>query len=331
MIAILLLILWGAGCGLNEEPDLSCQLAVPQGFTVPELPEDNQLTESRIALGKRLFHDPALSRDYTLSCAGCHQQEKAFTDGVPVSIGIKNRVGNRNSPTLVNLAWQPYFFAEGGNPSLAMQAMGPIGEPHEMGFNAREAVDRLALIESYQEEAQKAYGREFDLFVLTRALAAFERTFISGNSPFDQYQYQGKENVLSESAKRGLDLFTSDRAACANCHPAPLFTDFSFQNIGLTNEYADPGRFRITMDTVDHGKFKVPSIRNVALTAPYMHDGSIESLSVVIEHFDQGGAGHVNQSPNVRPLGLTTQEKADLLAFLESLTDQEFVENPNFK
>ncbi|MFK7969802.1 MAG: cytochrome-c peroxidase [Bacteroidia bacterium] len=326
----LLLMIWGAGCGENDAVQ-PYELAVPQGFPSPMIPDDNILNHERIALGKKLFFDKALSRDYSISCASCHHQEKAFTDGRPLSQGIKGQIGNRNSPTLVNLAWQPYFFAEGGSPSIEMQSLGPIEEAHEMGFNAREAVDRLAKIEAYQKEAQIAYGREFDLFVLTRGLAAFERTMVSGNSPFDQYQYQGNDTALNESEKRGLAVFTSEKAQCATCHPAPLFTDYSFHNIGLELEYEDEGRYRLTADKEDIGKFKVPSLRNIALTGPYMHDGRFETLEEVVEHFDGGGVTHPNVSEIIRPLGLTESEKIDLVAFLKSLTDQNFVTNPAFQ
>ena len=328
---VLLLLLGGAGCGEIVVLEVPYTLAVPQGFPAPDIPADNAMTADRIALGKRLFYDKALSRDYSISCADCHRQELAFTDANPVSVGIQGRLGTRNSPTLVNLAWQPYFFVEGGSPSLEMQALGPIGETHEMGFNGKEAVDRLSADSSYQQSARKAYGRNFDAFVMLRALAAFERTLISGNSPFDQYQYQGQEEALSEAAKRGLAIFTSERAACNTCHPAPFFTDFSFQNIGLRTEYIDPGRFRVSLDSADWGKFKVPTLRNIAKTAPYMHDGSLATLEEVIEHFDQGGVGHRNQSPHVQAIGLTSEEKTDLLAFLRSLTDEDFLRNPDFR
>lgn len=331
LFSILFLIIWGAGCENADIPQVPYELAIPVGFPQPDIPTDNTLTEERITLGKRLFHENALSRDYTIACASCHHQDKAFTDAEPLSIGIRNTIGNRNTPTLVNFAWQPYFFMEGGNRTLSMQSLGPIEEAHEMGFNAREAVDRLAMDSSYQRQARKAYDRNFDLFVLTRALEAFELTLISGNSPFDQYLYQHKPDALTETQKRGMEVFMGEKAACASCHPAPLFTDYSFQNIGLEQDYADHGRARVSGDSADIGKFKVPSLRNIALTAPYMHNGRFATLDEVVEHFNQGGVGHPNQSEVVKPLGLTNQEKEDLISFLEALTDQEFIENPAFR
>lgn len=303
-------------------------LSIPAGFPTPEIPADNALTQERVDLGKKLFFDKALSLDSSISCASCHKQELAFTDANPISIGIKGRKGFRNSPTLVNMAWQPYFFAEGGSPSLELQMVGPIEEHNEMGFNFALAIKRLAQDSEYQRLAQEAYDREFGAFVMMRSMAAFERTLVSGNSAFDKFYYQNQANALTDAAKRGWELFSSDKASCTSCHPAPLFTDFSIQNIGLSNYENDPGLYRGTVDSADIGKFKVPSLRNIALTGPYMHDGRMNSLEDVIAHFDQGGSNHANQSEKVRPLNLTEAEKSDLLAFLKSLTDTEFIQRP---
>jgi cytochrome c peroxidase len=326
-----LFVIFASACSptVQEVPE-PYSLNIQAGFPVPEIPEDNQLTQTRVDLGKKLFFEKALSLDSSISCGSCHKQELAFTDGKPISIGIKNREGFRNSPTLANMAWQPYFFAEGGSPSLKMQMVGPIEEHNEMGFNFALAIKRLAQAPEYQRLAQEAYEREFDAFVLMRAVAAFERTLISGNSPFDQFFYQNKPDAMSQEAKRGWEVFSSEKANCTSCHPAPLFSDFSIQNIGLENYENDLGLYRKTVDSADIGKFKVPSLRNIALTAPYMHDGGIPSLDQVIEHFNQGGHNHPNQSEKVRPLNLSEGEKSDLLAFLNSLTDTEFIQNPAF-
>ena len=318
------------GCQKDKPLELpGYKLAVPAHFPPPSIPLDNQLTQERVELGKKLFYDPVLSLDSTISCASCHPQSTAFADDLMVSTGIQGRMGFRNVPTLTNVAYHPYFFREGGNPSLEGQVLGPICAFDEMGFNARELANRLIGDPVYEPLAKDAYGRSIDLFVITRALAAFERTLISGNAPYDQY-ILGDENALSALEKQGLELFQSERTACATCHEGFDFSNYKFENIGLYEVYLDEGRYRITLDSADIGKIKVPTLRNVALTAPYMHDGSLPSLAEVIDHFDRGGSGHSNQSSDVKPLHLTQEEKNALLAFLHSLTDEEFIQNPNF-
>ncbi|MEL6734121.1 MAG: cytochrome c peroxidase [Bacteroidota bacterium] len=330
----LLILLFGLLACKQEAPVMvmtSVELEIPEGFPEMEIPENNALTEERIALGKKLFFDPSLSRDRTISCASCHLQSLAFTDGVSRSIGINQRLSLRNSPTLANVGFHPYFFAEGGSPTLELQVIGPIENPDEMDFTARELEDRLVMDEEYNRLAQEAYGRPMSMWVLVRAIASFERTMISGNSPYDFYLREGKSTLFSEQAKRGMELFFDDRLNCAQCHPAPLFTDFSLQNIGLTGYEEDAGRFRVTLDSADIGKFKTPTLRNIALTAPYMHDGRFETLDQVLDFFDRGGSGHFNQSEWVRPLGLTESEKKALKAFMEALTDDDFINQTSFQ
>ena len=305
-------------------------LEIPVGFPEPNIPEDNQLTESRILLGKMLFHDKALSVDSSISCASCHLQSHAFADSVAISPGVNGALGARNSPSLANLAWQENLFMEGGVPNLELQVLSPLADPHEMAFNSGPAAERLAENPVYADLSRKAYDREFDIYVITHAIASFERTLISANSSFDRYHFHGEENAMTESQKRGYSLFYSDSIGCGNCHSGPLLTDQDFHNIGLYEEYEDEGRARLTLKESDRGKFKTPSLRNVALTAPYMHDGSVGSLEEVIEHFNSGGVGHANQSGQIRPLHLNAQQKADLIAFLNSLTDKHFIENPDY-
>jgi cytochrome c peroxidase len=305
-------------------------LEVPPHFPQPEIPANNTLTAERVALGKKLFFEKALSRDSSLSCASCHPQHLAFADDNAISIGVKDRMGFRNVPTLTNVAYHPYFFREGGSPTLEAQVLGPICNFDEMGFNARELANRLKTDETYETLAQEAYGRSIDLWVVTRAIAAYERTMISGNSRWDQY-YLGDENALTESEKRGWELFSSERAACTQCHSGFDFSDYSFQNIGTHQEYKDLGRARVTVDSADIGKFKVPTLRNVELTGPYMHDGSFTSLEEVVAFLSQGGVGHFNQSEYVKPLNFTSQEQTDLVNFLKSLTDHDFVTDPAFR
>lgn len=311
-------------CQRNPEPvypDLApYELALPPGFSPPLSPADNELTRERVALGRALFYDPALSRDSSISCASCHHLSEGLADHNPVSVGIHGRKGFRNAPGLLNVAYHPYFFAEGGSPSLEFQVLGPLENEDEMGFNGAEAGKRLKDHPVYGPWSQRAYGREMGIYTVVRALAAFERTLISGYSPWDLYQ-QGDSAALSPAAQRGWALFKSDRLACSACHSGQDFTDYSFKSNGLYVDSPDAGRHRVTLDSADLGTFKVPSLRQLSLTWPYMHDGSLPSLEAVIEHYDAGGNGHPNQDPRIRPLGLGADEKADLLAFLNALTD----------
>lgn len=306
-------------------------LKVPIGFPDPNIPDDNKLTRSRIALGKQIFYDPILSKDSTRSCGSCHNQYLAFADSSVVSFGIEQRAGTRNSPSIANVAYQKALLREGGVPTLEMQVLVPIQEHNEFNYNMLLIVDRMKRIPAYVEAAQKAYNREIDPFVITRSIAAFERTLLSGNSPFDQWFYQKKNSAVGDNVKRGYSLFTNERLNCIKCHNGFLFTDQSFTNNGLYIDYPDSGRIRLTGLDVDRAVFKVPSLRNVGLTPPYMHDGSFKTLDAVIDHYQTGGKAHPNKSIFLKPFMLSAQERLDLLAFLNSLTDLEFIKNPEFK
>lgn len=327
----LLLILSVSGCKPDEVDalDSAYNLVLPAGFPSMNIPADNELTVVRVELGKMLFYDKALSRDSSTSCASCHLQSHAFSDVINKSIGIDGRTGMRNSPPLFNLGYHPYFFADGGVPTLELQVLAPVQDVNEMDHDFLQAVERLAQNPKYQELGKIAYDRDFDAFVLTRAIAAFERTMISGNSAYDKY-INGQGSAISDAAKRGLDLFNSERLSCSGCHSGFNFTDFSFKNNGLAVAYADTGRMRVTALPEDRDKFKVPSLRNIALTAPYMHDGSIATLPEVIEHYNSGGEANPHKDERIKPLLLTSQEKSDLLEFLYSLTDNEFITNPDY-
>lgn len=305
-------------------------LAVPPGFPAPDFPADNALNPARWTLGRRLFYDPVLSRDSTLSCASCHHPHRAFSDTVAFSPGVGGAPGLRNAPTLANVAYHPYFTREGGVPTLEMQVLVPIQEHNEFDFNILLIAERLARDTAYVRQSLEAYGRAPDAFVITRALACFERTLLSGGSDFDRYFFQGKNDALNGAQQRGMDLFFSTKTNCAQCHAGFNFTNYAFENTGLYADYPDPGRYRLTELESDRARFKVPTLRNAALTAPYMHDGSLPTLEAVVEHYDAGGQPHPNKSALVRPLGLTAGEKADLVAFLTSLTDDAFVNNPKF-
>lgn len=332
---LLILVLFSFSCKKEKHEDIIVNqpylLQYPVGFQPMNFPSGNELTTLRVALGKQLFFDKRLSRDSTIACASCHFQQHAFADFNQLSIGIENRKGFRNSPTLVNLGYHPYFFFDGGVPTLELQILAPIEDVNEMDFSVPGVVERLKDDAEIQQLSQLAYGRSFDPFVLTRSIAAFERTMISGNSRFDQYYYQGKTNALNDSEKRGMDLFFSNKTNCSNCHAGFNFTNYEFANIGLYETYTDSGRTRITLSTADRGKFKTPTLRNIAVTAPYMHDGNINTLEEVIAHFNSGGKNHPSKDVLIKPLNLTTTEKTDLVNFLKTLTDDEFLNNMEFK
>ncbi|MCB0597782.1 MAG: cytochrome-c peroxidase [Lewinellaceae bacterium] len=315
------------GNPLDETP---YSLELPAGFPYPEIPEDNELTVARVALGKRLFYDPILSADSTISCASCHKQSLAFADDVPISPGVQGRLGLRNAPTLANVAYLGRLNKDGGVVKLDLQPVVPIEDHNEMNLPLPEAERRLNAHPDYRDDFMRAYGKEASAFTLTRALGAFMRTLISGDSRYDRYN-NGAETALNAAEQEGMSLFFSERLGCGHCHQGFNLTDNSFRNNGLYTIYEDPGRSRVTLKTEDEGKFRVPTLRNIALTAPYMHDGSLPSLEAVIEHYNSGGSAHPNKDTLIHPLQLSETEKANLAAFLRTLTDNAFIANPAFR
>jgi len=311
-------------CEVDTPIIYSYQLDVPDGFPEINHPVDNLLNTERIALGKRLFYDPILSKDSTISCNSCHFQEYAFADNKVVSPGVENRLGNRNAMSLANLAYADFFLREGGVPTLEMQVLAPIEDHDEMDFNIVLVAERMQLDPTYRAQSIEAYNREPDAFVITRAIAAFERTLLSGNSNYDK-------NRMTAEERNGKALFFSDSLACSSCHGTFLFTNQGIENNGLYAQYSDSGRYRLTHIQEDIGQFKVPSLRNIELTAPYMHDGSVSNLEEVISHYESGGKGHFNQSPLVNGFSLNSTERENLKAFLLSLTDDDFIVNSDFQ
>lgn len=325
---ILLLIAACQSTTSVELQDRPLRVHVPKGFKPIKYPEDNEPTELRVLLGRHLFYDTRLSLDNTVSCGTCHVLSAAFTDGRKTSEGILKRIGKRNAPTLANVAWAPRFMMEGGVPTLEAQSLAPLHDTLEMGGDMMVAVAKLNRDEELRKLARAAYGRDsIDPFVITRALAAFQRTFITADSPYDRYK-NGKTDELTEAQIRGMELFNSTKTMCFSCHSGPNFTDYAFYNIGLYEEYADEGRQRLTGEDSDNGRFKTPTLRNIELTAPYMHDGSVSSLEEVIQLYNEGGKRHRNKDARIKPLHLTEQEQADLVAFMKALTDYNFVQNP---
>ncbi len=287
-------------------------------------PADNPSTPEKVALGKKLFFDKRLSLDGTVSCASCHDPHKAFTDQLTTSVGIKGQRTERNAPSILNSGFLKTVMFDAHLKTLELQVIVPLQEPTEMGHNMKKLIPQLRAIPEYQAAAQKIFQRDFDAFVLTRAIGAFERSLVSMNSRFDQYQ-AGNKKALSNDEQAGWKLF-SEKLYCIQCHPAPYFTTFEAANNGLYLDFGkDKGRFRINLDSSDIGKFKIPSLRNSELTFPYMHDGSIENLENVIAHYSQGGKKHPLQSSTIVPFNLSPKEQKQLTLFLKALTDTSYL------
>lgn len=296
-----------------------------QPLGVIPAPEDNLQTTDKVELGRKLFFDKRLSIDNTIACANCHIPEYAFTDRMRHSTGVEGRKTERNSPTLLNSAWLPTVMFDAHLETLERQVIVPIQEHNEMNITVGALIDKLNQIPEYREAAQRIYDRDFDAWVLTRSISAFERSLISQNSPFDQYYYGNDEKALTKSEIRGWKLF-SEVLYCTECHAPPHFTNYKADCNGLYNDYGpDQGRFRIHHDSTDIGKFKVPTLRNIELTFPYMHDGSKWNLDDVIDHYAKGGEVHVNKSPIIKPFDITQRERKDLLNFLKALTDTTYM------
>lgn len=289
--------------------------------------DDNDF--AKIELGRALFFDNRLSSDETVSCSSCHLPEMAFSDGLRVSIGVEGRHTERNSPSILNSKDLPTVMFDAHLPTLEQQVIVPIQEHVEMNMNMLDLITKLKAIPEYSKGARECYDREFDPWVLTRAIAAFERSLISKNSPFDQYYSNTNKEAISNSAKRGWKLF-SEELYCTQCHPAPNFTTHEAINNGLYANYgADKGRFRIFNDSNDIGKFKIPSLRNITLTGPYMHDGSIKSLKDVLEHYKRGGERHELKDERITSFSLSNEQEEDLLEFFSTLVDTSYMINFN--
>jgi cytochrome c peroxidase len=320
-------------------------LEIPQLFEEklisPVIPSNNPLTLEGIALGKKLFFDPILSGDGTQSCASCHNPQKAFTDTTQFSEGLDGNVGTRNSMPLFNLAWNfnERFAWDGKELSLERQALEPVTNPIEMHSNWKNVAEKLKNHSEYPTLFSQVFGlAAIDSTLVVKAISQFERTLISGDSKFDKY-LRG-ETTLTVHEKNGFNVFMDEaKGDCFHCHGSdnnPLWTDNAFHNNGLDENFTDLGLGRVSGDPADNGKFKSPSIRNLAFTAPYMHDGRFASLEEVINHYSEG----LKPSSTIDPLmkkvseggvGLSTQDKVDLKAFLLSLSDIDFVNNPKFQ
>ena len=306
-------------------------IKAPLGLPAVPIPADNPPTAETIALGRRLYYDPGLSVDGTVSCATCHSPGLGFTDGKPVSNGVQNKTGTRSAPTVINSAYNELQFWDGRAPSLEKQAEGPMANPVEMAHSLPGVVDHLQKDSSYRAQFKQAWGTDqITIDMVTKSIASFERTVLSGNSPFDRFYYGGDKKALSASAQRGLKVFQNPkRGNCAVCHTIDknyaLFCDNKFHNIGIgadtRGQFVDTGRYSQTKLDTDMGSFKTPTLRNVAQTAPYMHDGSMPDLKAVIDHYIGGGNSNPHLDKEIHVLDfLSGPEREDLQEFLKSLT-----------
>lgn len=365
-LVTLLLALIAAAVAVGAGPSGS---SPPLGLPPLFIPADNPQTPEKIALGDKLFNDKRFSSDGTVSCATCHDKAKAFGDALKVSEGVRKLTGTRNAPTVINSAYSTSMFWDGRATDLEDQSQHPFLNPVEMELANHDPILEIVRTDrAYSKAFKKVFGVSGDAIRMRhvqQAIAAFERTLISGNSPFDRYFYGGEPNALTEQQKRGFELFVN-KGRCVSCHRVEqtqaLFTDNRFHNIGVgindiqedvpqlatsflqskmtlqevdkavlsDRKTSELGRFAITK-TLDHlGSFKTPTLRNIAVTAPYMHDGSIATLRDVVVHYNNGGVTKEGDPVNdflsggIRPLNLTDPEIDDLVTFMEALTSPEF-------
>ena len=368
-IAVLCATFYLSGSSAAQEEEASARLhqasvraTISWGLPPVATPLDNPQTPEKISLGRKLYYDPILSVDNTVACATCHDPARAFTDGKQFAQGVKKQLATRNAPTVLNVAFLGNFFWDGRSPSLEKQVEDPVQNPREMGNTLQAVEKRLNQKQEYRQEFEKSFGPGRITFVnVAKAIACFERTLVSGGSPFDRFHYGGDKSALTPAAQRGLEVFLrKDKGNCASCHGVDnhyphfpfeensggvgkkkrfvtaaaipddetfaFFTDRKFHNTGVgadaQGHYSDLGRSVLTHKEEDEGAFRTPSLRNVALTAPYMHDGSLKTLKDVIDFYVRGGNPNPHQDELIHPLQLTDQEKADLLEFLQALTGE---------
>ncbi len=285
------------------------------------IPDSNPLTIEKVMLGRRMFFDRALSADRSVACASCHRPQLAFSDTVAFSTGVYSRTAARNTPSILNRAYGRAFFSDGRAASLEETVLQPIKNPLEMDLRLPELITRLAGDHSYQDKFGEAFEDGITEQNIARALASYVRTLRTGNAPIDRFM-NGERDALSAGAEAGLRLFVG-KANCIVCHNAPNFADERFHNTGVAwrgGMFVDSGRAAVSMRPDELGAFKTPSLRNVALTAPYMHDGTLETLEKVVDFYARGGTANPRLDPEIKPLNLTNEEKRQLVEFLKALT-----------
>ncbi|MEE9562628.1 MAG: cytochrome c peroxidase [Thermoanaerobaculia bacterium] len=321
----------------NEAPEAVDRQAlarierVPLGLPTVPIPADNPPTAAKIRLGRSLFLDQRLSSGGDLSCATCHQPEEGFTaNDTRTAVGNHGKILRRNSPSLFNVAFAAPFFHDGRQSELDLQPLEVLVDPEEMAFPSLDAaVARVKSLPEYETLFEETFEGPPSAQRIGRALGSYLRTLLSAESPFDRWYFGGETDAVAPAAKRGFFLFFGD-AGCVECHritqKAALFTDHAFHNTGVARAGSDLGRYEVTRDPLHRWQFKTPILRNVALTGPYMHNGSLPTLSELVDFYNGGGFPHEGTDPRLQPLGLSEQEKADLVEFLESLTGDNVAE-----
>ncbi|MBI5197554.1 MAG: c-type cytochrome [Nitrospirae bacterium] len=322
---VMLLSFFGATLG-HAAGETPYKPEIPLGLDSEsfDVTPDNPLTAEKVALGRILFFDKRLSKDGTIACANCHIPSLAFTDAQPVSAGIHRQQGGRSAPMSINRAFSKAQFWDGRAATLEAQSIGPFVNLIEHGFSSHdEMIAKMNKIEGYKTEFKKVFGTGITIDGVGKAIAGFQRTLLSGNSPFDRYESEGEETAISEAAQRGVELFRN-KARCTKCHSGFNFTDEKFHNLGIgwDKDAVDLGRYHVTKDPVDIGAFKTPSLREISRTAPYMHDGRFPALADVVDFYNQGGIKNPHQDTLIIPLELTPQEKSDLVEFLRTLNGE---------
>lgn len=331
LLTVLSLPLTGCRAKISEMPaGTPITIHPPLGLPAVPVPVDNQPTLQTVALGRRLFYEQRLSKDNSLSCASCHNPKLDFTDGRRVAKGVGGATGLRNVPTVLNAAYLPLLFWDGRAKDLEQQAGSPISDPIEMNQSHKVTVAKLARDPEYRTMFADAFGSsDITIGRVEKALASFERTLLSGNSAFDRYRYGGDNYALSPAQQRGLAIFIDpNKGNCAACHTIDpkyaLFTDGKFHNIGVgvddEGDLKDMGRYNQTHVDSDRGAFKTPTLRNIENTAPYMHDGSLQTLKEVVDFYAGGGNSNPYLDKDIRAIKLSGQDRADLVEFLKSLS-----------
>jgi cytochrome c peroxidase len=294
---------------------------VPQGLVPIFWPKDNPYTPEKAELGWLLYFDKRLSGDGSVSCATCHDPKHGFTDGRPFSSGIRNQLGGRSAPTVINRAYSLEQFWDGRAKTLEEQAKGPIANPIEMDLSHEACEKCINGVPGYRKRFLQVFGTDkVTIDHIAKAIATFERTVLSGNSAYDKFK-AGDANALTDSQKRGMEIFFSNNARCDSCHEGVNFTNGKYANVGIGMDKPNPdlGRYIVTKMEEDRGAFKTPTLRDISRTGPYMHDGSLKTLEEVVEHYNKGGIKNKWLHQDVRPLNLKDQEKKDLVEFLKAL------------
>ncbi|MGE0378180.1 MAG: cytochrome-c peroxidase, partial [Planctomycetaceae bacterium] len=297
----------------------------PLGLKPVTHPEDNPSSEAKVALGRQLYFDTRLSQDNSVSCASCHDPAKGWSNGEAFATGVRGQKGGRSAPTVINTAYNYFQFWDGRAGSLEEQALGPIANPIEMALPLDEAVSKLNGIAGYREQFQKTFGTDVTQEGIAKAIAAFERTVISGDAPYDQF-VAGDKGAMSLPARHGRTLFFG-KAHCSACHVGPNFTDNAFHNLGVNidRDQPDVGRQAISNLLGDRGSFKTPTLREIARTAPYMHDGSLQTLEEVVAYYNKGATPNSQLDEELAPLNLSPAEQQDLVTFLkEGLSSESY-------